>query len=143
MALTAAQRATLAAFSTRDAARLQRESPLALEVDMGNVLAALVAETLAEDVGEGLPVVLATTTTAQPASPSEGDTYLLGVAGPYTGDTWGAYGHEFVRGEVATFANAVWTARTPAIGERFIFGALLVYVGADGLFYTLTGVQVA
>jgi len=55
--------------------------------------------------------------TAQPALPFEGDTYVLGAAGPYTGAQWSAYS----QGQVAEVVDGLWTARTPAIGEMFSY----------------------
>lgn len=109
MALTAAQKENLR----------RSLDGTGVNLDQASALLTYLLDSIPADISRPTAtLVLGVAVTAQPASPQDGDTYLLGAAGPYTGASWAS----FLQGQVAEYtAAAGWTARTPNVGELFSY----------------------
>ncbi|MFA5122975.1 hypothetical protein [Zavarzinia sp.] len=91
-----------------------------VNLDQASALLTLILDSLPADIetARAATPVLGVTVTAQPASPEDGDKYILGAAAPYTGTSWAT----FLQGQIAEYTTALgWVARTPGVGELFSY----------------------
>lgn len=108
------------AASAATSATAASTSATAADASADEALARLAATTLAATTALGnvlgpASIVISSTTLAQPASPSNGDTYLLPSSGTLTGTNWSG----FTNGYIARYmTNGGWFEDAPAEGWR-------------------------